>query len=421
MPPWFYESRFLRPRVMRQAFLGALRRASVAPELAGAETAANHGTTRRSACHTLVVGGGLAGLEAAAELARCGREVLVLDASSVGGSAGWIPSLRPRVDVLRTQLMEAKARVLEGATALGFYQEEEIMAAIDHQGPIEIEFEELVVATGAYDRLLTYRGNDLPGTIGMRAFETYAAQGGLANAVIGVFAAPDEALRIASVAAESGIQLAWMAGPAELPATPCPRFPDTSLAEAGDAGRVRWVGLAGVGRKACSVLVIGFSQPTYELQIQAGLTPLIEGLPAVIRTTGTARMPTLVVGEAAGYVDPSLAGDHGRDAARAWCAAGPDPATPLARRFEVSSKDSADAFICLCEDVKLADVEAAISHGFVDIELVKRRTGIGTGACQGKLCIGQLAGILSTRGLPPRLPTQRPPLRPIPLGAMAVE
>lgn len=410
LPPWFYESRFLKPRALRQAYLSAIRFGSAAHPLPAQSTVRPTTALRRESCYTLVVGGGLAGLEASAELAAAGRDVLVLEASTLGGSARCFPSLRERIDRLIARARELRIRILEGTSAAGFFREEGVMAAYDQRGPIEVEFVEMVVAVGAYDRPLTYRGNDLPGTIGARAFETYAAQGVFAGVEVGVFAAPEEAGRVARAADEHGVRLAWTAGPA-----------DATIVEAGGAGRVRWVELDNAGRKECDVLVIGFSQPTYELQIQAGMTVTLEGEPAVIRPAGATHVPVLVVGEAAGHLDPATAGDHGRDAARAWTQGQPDPPAPEARRLGRASVAHPEAFVCLCEDVRLSHVETAIAQGFADVELLKRRTGAGTGACQGKLCIAQLAGILALRGLPARLPTNRPPLRPIPLAALAAE
>lgn len=75
------------------------------------------------------------------------------------------------------------------------------------------------------------------------------------------------------------------------------------------------------------------------------------------------------------------------------------------------------AFVCLCEDVRFRDVRQAVQDGFNDIELVKRRTGAGTGPCQGKLCHAELLRCVSECGVPARLPTMRPLIRPVPLGA----
>lgn len=82
---------------------------------------------------------------------------------------------------------------------------------------------------------------------------------------------------------------------------------------------------------------------------------------------------------------------------------------------------TAKALVCRCEDVTLDEVEACLAKGPRDLESVKRYTGLGTGWCQGKQCVVACARILAARtGEAPRLPiTPRPPLHPVPLGALA--
>ncbi len=70
--------------------------------------------------------------------------------------------------------------------------------------------------------------------------------------------------------------------------------------------------------------------------------------------------------------------------------------------------------VCRCEDVTLQDIVTAIEHGYRDIEEVKRYTGLGTGPCQGKSCMGRCALLLAahTGRKPSDIPpfTTRPPV-----------
>jgi len=73
--------------------------------------------------------------------------------------------------------------------------------------------------------------------------------------------------------------------------------------------------------------------------------------------------------------------------------------------------------------VTRSDVEKAIQHGHTDMESVKRYTGFGTGICQGRGCMSQVAGLLHRQGAPAeRLfpTTPRSPLQPTELGQLAV-
>jgi bacterioferritin-associated ferredoxin len=72
--------------------------------------------------------------------------------------------------------------------------------------------------------------------------------------------------------------------------------------------------------------------------------------------------------------------------------------------------------LCRCEDVTASDVERAVATGFSDLEEVKRYTGFGTGPCQGKECLRNVAlhlARLTGRALDDLAPfTSRPPLAP---------
>lgn len=77
--------------------------------------------------------------------------------------------------------------------------------------------------------------------------------------------------------------------------------------------------------------------------------------------------------------------------------------------------------ICRCEDVTLVEVREAVERGHDDLESVKRYTGLGTGWCQGKQCVGLAARVLvSLGGRAPSAPiTPRPPFHPVPLAHLA--
>lgn len=89
--------------------------------------------------------------------------------------------------------------------------------------------------------------------------------------------------------------------------------------------------------------------------------------------------------------------------------------------------------VCRCEDVTLHDIEEALALGYLDIEEVKRFTGLGTGPCQGKECLVPTCRLLQAAQLadPARLLRQpeaarkmqpftvRPPVYSVPLGVLA--
>ena len=75
--------------------------------------------------------------------------------------------------------------------------------------------------------------------------------------------------------------------------------------------------------------------------------------------------------------------------------------------------------LCRCEDVTLSDVRECIERGMRDVESIKRYLGVGTGPCQAKGCMVELAFALiahagaDPKELKPIAPRQ--PIVPIPL------
>jgi bacterioferritin-associated ferredoxin len=84
---------------------------------------------------------------------------------------------------------------------------------------------------------------------------------------------------------------------------------------------------------------------------------------------------------------------------------------------------SRKVILCRCEDVTLADVQHAVKLGYVDLEEIKRYTGFGTGPCQGKECLREVAvAAAEAAGRDPTTLTpftSRPPLSPTELGVLA--
>lgn len=76
--------------------------------------------------------------------------------------------------------------------------------------------------------------------------------------------------------------------------------------------------------------------------------------------------------------------------------------------------------VCRCEDVTLHELDAAMEHGYRDLESLKRYTGFGTGVCQGKWCLALCARLIHERGGDADKPmTPRPPYHPASLASLA--
>ena len=81
--------------------------------------------------------------------------------------------------------------------------------------------------------------------------------------------------------------------------------------------------------------------------------------------------------------------------------------------------------VCRCEGVTAGDVRSAVRHGTPNLDDIKRRTRAGMGPCQGLNCMPAIAALLVNEfGAQPgeiRLPTARPPARPLALNLLMVD
>lgn len=82
-----------------------------------------------------------------------------------------------------------------------------------------------------------------------------------------------------------------------------------------------------------------------------------------------------------------------------------------------------ETMICRCEEVRLADITAALATGITQLGALKRATRLGMGRCQGRTCAVLALGLLERKaGAPPDafdLFAPRAPFRPLPVAAIA--
>ncbi|MBT6118143.1 MAG: (2Fe-2S)-binding protein, partial [Rhodospirillaceae bacterium] len=84
---------------------------------------------------------------------------------------------------------------------------------------------------------------------------------------------------------------------------------------------------------------------------------------------------------------------------------------------------SPDVTVCRCENLSLADVEAALETGTRDPGALKRMTRLGMGRCQGRYCMPVLMTLLAARrGVPVAAldhPAPRAPAKPLRIADLA--
>jgi len=133
-----------------------------------------------------VVGGGPAGLTAAATVARLAPEARVLvvdDQDRPGGSWHALPGGSARAAAATAQAETAGVRIFRRAAAIGFFPEDEdpdaagtlpdaipgTLAIGTPEGLVRVTARRLLYATGGYDQNVPFLDNDRPGVISARA------------------------------------------------------------------------------------------------------------------------------------------------------------------------------------------------------------------------------------------------------------
>ncbi len=423
-----------RPAFLRPVFQSVVRR--LAGYGAPPDSAAPALPPRSWTAEVAVVGAGRSGRSVADALARKGRRPLLLERRS-GPGAGDGPAGETVAGVTVSVLSAAEDGA--GFTLLGF---------ADDGAGVRVRTPTVIVATGSYDAGLVFEGSDRPGVVtadlalselelplgpsvvvgtGPRALQVVERH---ADRVEAVVAFGDVGPELTRTAAEAGISL----------------YPRSRLVRAIGRGHVRAVELArrdggGRFRLPCSSVVLAHRRlPNAQLLYQAGATRRWSETPGAyfpeIDPAGRTAVPGLYAVGSAAAPPGSPPVDPGAVAAAVTSARPPEPPaafTPSAAerpgelvgyyRELLREARHGKWIVCPCEDVLLEEVEAASRRGFRGLEVVKRYTGAGTGLCQGRYCLPDLIVLLSLleqrSAAEVGFITQRPPLVPTPLGALA--
>ncbi|MEO3475552.1 sarcosine oxidase subunit alpha family protein [Roseomonas sp. CAU 1739] len=451
-PAAFWE-RVYEPMIRKAAGLGS---ASGLPDPDHYEAAHAH-------CDVLVVGAGAAGLAAARAAGATGARVILAEQDFLLG--GDLLN-EPGLDAWRRETIAAldampDVTVMPRTTVFGFYDQGVLGAmerTADHlpQPPPHtprqrywtIRAKEVVLATGAHERLIAFPGNDRPGVMLAGAARTYVRRYGVrAGEAAALFATHDGAYDSAFALAETGARIAAIIDPRrDSPAMQRAREAGFTVKSGsvvsgtvgGNALRGIAIGAAGSGGRNDAVpvdllMISGGWNPAVHLASMSGATlawdealhTFIPRMPVQReRSAGACRG---VNGIGAAAADGAAAG---RDAAvAAGFTAAPDVALPETAApdhrphpvWEV--KGGGKAFVDLQDDVTANDIRLAHREGFSHIEHAKRYTTHAMGTDQGKT--GGIVGaavLAEARGEPVAkvgLPRFRPYTAPITWGAMA--
>ena len=412
-----------------------------------------------------VVGGGPAGVAAAAIAAECGSSVVLIDEQPRIGGQIWRHGVatRPSPDAARwlDRLASSGAHIESGTAVFdaewlapsGRFE----LRAVHEGRAVCVRSARVVICTGARERYLPFPGWTLPGVVGIGGAQALIKSGAdVRGKRVVVAGSGPLLLPVAALIAGAGAHLALVAEqaprwrvarliagmwrtPAVLSQAARYRraFAQTryapgrwvTRAEGRDCvervvvtdGQTEWVlpcdmlctgyGLVPETRLAA---LLGCSIDDGAIRVDAAQRTSVPGVFAAGEPTGIGGGAiALVEGETAGY---SSGGRH--DAARSRArlvnrarrsAQSMDRAFEL--RAELRMMATPDTIVCRCEDVPIGSIDPGA--GFRRARLHCR---LGMGACQGRVCGDALSWL---EGWPPEPP--RVPLVPVPLGVLGIE
>ncbi|MFK7745471.1 MAG: sarcosine oxidase subunit alpha family protein [Roseobacter sp.] len=487
LPAGFYYKMFIHPRPFWKYIYEPFIRQSAGLGQAPKEQDGDTYEHYHHFCDVLIIGGGIAGLQAAKTAAKSGAKVMLIEQTAAwggrtvvnGGQINGMPvdkfvdetvaELSAMENVtLRTRMMGAG--VYDHGYVLGYEQLRD--HAPEAPGPRHrlwrIRAGQIITATGAIERPLSFAGNDIPGVLLAGAVRDYLVNFGVS---IGqrtvVVTNNDDAYLTAFALKEAGL---------EVPAILDAREPDTPSAAmqraasmgievmsghgiASAKGGKRLTGVAvcrqaGTGAVvkeiACdAVAMSGGWSPVVHLWSHCGGKLIWDTGHACFRPdvhkapTGDVGQPFVVpAGSANGHMMLgdvlSDADDAAREAVSRIGHKIRKTKSPIAEEMEHAPMApvwlmpaQADitlrskAWLDYQNDVKVSDVQLAAQEGFESVEHAKRYTTLGMATDQGKLSNINGLAILSDaldRPIPQTgTTTFRPPYTPISMGAIGGE
>lgn len=468
---FYYKTFMWPPKLWEKLYEPAIRRmAGLGRAPVGADP--DRYERRHAHCDVMVIGSGAAGLAAARAAAEAGARVILAEQDfELGGGTLLEPEHEEwRRATLGVLAAMPEVRLLPRTTVFGYY-DGNVLGAIervtDHlpappghlvrQRYWTIRAREVVIASGAAERIVAFPDNDRPGVMLASAAHSFISRWGAApgrRAVL--FTNNDEAYDAADAARAAGIDVAAIVDVR----TQSVRAETWSKSNTQGAEVFTGSEVAGVtGSKQVEAVMVRQRDRGASRQVVCDLVMVSGGHnPAVHLASHTRarlawddRLHTYVPGEpiahersagaARGVSGIRAAAEDGARAGRAaaesagcrLAGAVPLPkghdriATPLEPIWEVRCEPKAfgwasKAFVDLQHDVTADDIRLAVREGYVDVQHAKRYTTHAMATDQGKT--GGLTGVAilaEARGQPISevgLPTFRPYVTPVAWGAI---
>ena len=486
LPAGFYYKMFIHPRSFWKHVYEPFIRQSAGLGQVPKERDADRYEYFYAFADVVVIGGGVAGLLAARSAAQTGARVLVMEQTAHWGGRGPVDGGRiddwpvdKFVDRLVAELAEMPnitlrkrcmgAAVYDHGYVLGYERLTDHKPGAD--GPRHrlwrIRAKQVITATGAIERPLSFAGNDVPGVMLASAMRDYVVNYGVTPGKNVLIATNnDDAYRTAIALKKAGVGVLRILDARETGGgalmeearrlgirIDCGR----AIGKVSGGRRVRKVQIcaqAGAGGAledvACdAVAMSGGWSPVVHLWSHCGGKLIWDDAQAMFRPDPD-KAPTGADGQgyvvAAGAANGALALDEivtdaveaGRAAAKAAgyklkrvaaIQAQPAPEARIAPVWMMPAQARVGlrtkAWLDFQNDVKVSDVQLAAREGYESVEHTKRYTTLGMATDQGKLSNINGLAVLS-EALGAQIPqvgttTFRPPYTPISMGAIAGE
>jgi sarcosine oxidase subunit alpha len=461
LPVGFYYKRFHKPRWVWPIFENVVRHVAGLGQVDCHAAPVGKAAIEHLHPEVCVIGGGPAGLAAAATAAQAGAQTLLLDRQPrLGGhlleSSRSLSEVEPFLEVLQNH---ARAQARSEAFVFGLY-EGGLIGAYEGDRLLKIRARQIVVCTGGRQRPFLFPNNDLPGVfLGQAVLRLARLHGVLAGRRAVVLTDNDEGHRLAEDVVRLGMEVAAVVDTRTAEAAPSlqrdvwPVFSSSTILEARGNKRLKGVRVARIDENGaaeersaqtirCDTLCLASRlQPANELLYQGGQRFRFEdgcwlpqrdifGLSAAGAVVGTFDLAAQISeGRLRGAAAAAALGYQAifdfrlpiADSRNGGLSPGSRGGSSSSTRSP--SPENRKVFVCLCEDVTVKDLEQAIAEGFDNIETLKRYSTVNMGPCQGKMC-GQAAIEICARATGRDInatgtTTSRPPVTPVELRVLA--
>lgn len=373
-------------------------------------------------CDVAVVGGGPAGLAAAAAAARQGADVALFEQlPRLGGSLLWSrlcvdmkANTAERARRLDSLALPAGVATYISSTVTGLF-DDGLLSVISGDRLLKVRARQIVMAQGGIEQAPVFPNNDLPGvalTSGLqRLVHLHGVRPGRQAVVV---VADDAAYGAAVDLIDAGVRVTALAdlrgaisGPSdfvEVLERAGTIFVDnvSGLQAQAASGGVHLGGVeltrnaGGRERFACDLLAVSAGTvPAFNLAAQGGAAVRYD--PAARNFIVESSVASLhVVGQLGGFEDIGEAISHaaeiGAHAARNDGAEPGERARPSARAtrkmvlpaWPIFESGKGKAFVDLDEDLQPEDLRESVRLGYSDMQLLKRFSTVGTGPSQGR-------------------------------------